>query len=356
VSAEGSSEEPIVDVVLPTRGAAPYLDEALRSVVDQTFARWRLTISENGPGDAELAAALAPYLGDARIRHVVRGVDLGMSGNHSAGVAEATAPYVGILHDDDRWDDGFLERRVGFLDRHEECALVFGRFTTIDEDGRPLATKEPPLREGVHAGEAFVPIMLRSNVVGMPSLLVRKSAYDAVGPFADGFPMIDYEMWIRIGARFPIGFLDVDDSQWRFHGRQRSARVQRWGEAWLRFYDAVEATVADVPLLPQDREHLRRQRAASLICACLDSLEAADAAAARRYLEEAVRLRPASVVDPRVVVAAAALKLGRPGASAATRLRAATKHARRVGGPVLARAKGDLRGRVDDARRRRRRP
>jgi glycosyltransferase involved in cell wall biosynthesis len=332
-----------VDVVLPTRGNAPYVAAALESIVAQTFSDWRLAICENGPGDPGLARAVAPYLTDARVAHLVRGVDLGMSANHTAGVEAGSADYVAILHDDDIWDAGFLERRIRFLDEHADCSLVFGRFRTIDDDGTVLARKHVPLVEGVQPPSAFIPVMLRTNVIGMPSLLVRRTAYEAAGAFATGFPMIDYEMWIRIGARAPVGYLDVEDSAWRFHRRQRSARVARWGEAWLAFYDAVERTLAGFPLSLDDRRHLRRQRAAALICASLDSIEESEPAQARRYLSQAVSIRPASLVDPRVGVAALALRLGAPGASGAARLRAAVKRARTTGGPLVARVRTAVR-------------
>jgi hypothetical protein len=47
-----------------------------------------------------------------------------------------TAPYMALLHYDDRWSPEFLARRVAFLERHPSCAMAFAGGQVIDEDGR----------------------------------------------------------------------------------------------------------------------------------------------------------------------------------------------------------------------------
>lgn len=325
---------------MPTRGNAPFVRQAVQSVFDQTFADWRLTIAENGPGDPGLAETLEPYLQDARLRHVVRGVDLGLVGNHTQLVQDAGAEFVAILHDDDFWRPEFLAHRVRFLDSEPECGFVFGGYDTVDGGGRVLATRTGVLPEGVNGPEVFVPAMLRSNLVGMPTVVVRRAAYENVGSaFADeGFPMIDYEMWLRLGARSPVGYLDVNDAAWRFHPRQRSARVQEWGEAWLRFYDAVDRILAGVDgVVSIDRGHLSRQRAAAHLCAALDAVEARDPVRARRHLRGAVETRPLAAADPRSAVVYVGSRLGPAGAHLVRILRGAVKSARAELGPRAAR-------------------
>ena len=51
---------------------------------------------------------------------------------------------------------------------------------------------------------------------------VRRSAYAAVGPiFDERFPSWDFDMYLRIAIRFPVGHLDVWDSNFRVHTQQR---------------------------------------------------------------------------------------------------------------------------------------
>src|SRR5256885_9827395 len=96
----------LVDVGMPTVGRATYLAEAVGSALGQTCSAIRVTVGENGPGVPEVRDALAPFSGDGRLQHLVHGVDLGPARNYTL-VAEGSAPYLAILHDDDRWAPEF---------------------------------------------------------------------------------------------------------------------------------------------------------------------------------------------------------------------------------------------------------
>ena len=66
-----------------------------------------------------------------------------------------------------------------------------------------------------------MPLLLRHNLIGMPTVLVRRSAYEAVGPAFDEHTVyFDYQMWLRLALRFPVGYLAVWDASYRVHDRQ----------------------------------------------------------------------------------------------------------------------------------------
>src|SRR5215471_276994 len=92
----------LVDVGIPTFGEPRFLVETIESVLRQTFTGWKLTISENGPGSAAVAAAVEPFLSDPRVRYVTTGKNLGGARNSSSLVQGGSARYVALLHDDDR--------------------------------------------------------------------------------------------------------------------------------------------------------------------------------------------------------------------------------------------------------------
>jgi glycosyltransferase involved in cell wall biosynthesis len=332
-----------VDIGMPTRGGGPFIGEAIESILAQTFEEWRLVVSENGPGSPDVAEQLAPYLVDPRIEHQTTGVDLGMAGNHTRLIQTGSAPYVALLHDDDRWESQFLHRRVELLDEHPEAAFAFGRYFTIDEHGAAIAEPDVPLEAGVHPPCVVLPLLVRRNFVGMPTIVVRRSAYAAVGDeFVADVPMIDYEMWCRLAARFPVAFLDVTDAGWRWHRSQTSQRVSGWGEQWLRFYSHLDTIVRDAGVAVDDAL-LRRRRAASSIAAALDALEVNERERAWEYLRAAIAEDRRSLLDPRVAVMAAALPFGRLGARPVLTLRRLTRWGRGRVGPLRVAARERVR-------------
>ena len=309
-----------VDVGMPTRGAAPYLEQAIESVLAQTEPDWSLFISENGPG--ELEDRVEPFLSDERVRFSPTGEDLGAARNHTRLLEAGTAPYVAILHDDDRWDPEWLARRVDFLERHPECGFVFGGNREIDGESRVTASSELVLAEGVHQPEEIVPLLVRHNIVGIPTVLARRSAYEAVGPeFTEETVSFDYEMWLRLALRFPVGYLAVRDADYRVHGSQVTMTNRKRGEDQIRLIERIRALVAERPGIPTDERVLRRRLAGAHLSAALDALQDPDRKGARRHLQVALQEYPASALDPRAAGVAAGFVLGRRGRHALQRAR-----------------------------------
>lgn len=305
----GGSDGSIVDVGIPTYGAPTYLAEAIESVLAQTHSGFRLVISEDGPGSGDVTAIVARYSADPRVSYRTTGSRVGAAANLTSLLQTGDAPYVAILHDDDRWDPEFLAARIDFLSRHPECGLVFSANTDIDERGATVGRSSFGLPEGSYPPTQFVPILLRRNVICAPTVVVRRSAYDAVGPTFDGqFPvMYDYDMWLRIALRYPVGFLARCDAAYRRHDQQTTFRVPNTGREWLRLLDHFERLVTvEAPGLQIDD----RRRSGAFLSAALDEIERRKRAEAWRLLRSGIRVHPPSLLDPRFWAAIVALALG----------------------------------------------
>ena len=307
---------------MPTRGIAPYIHEAIRSLLAQTRQDWTLLISENGAPGGQLEPELSEYLGDPRIRYRSLGVDASMATNHTRLIQDGTAPYVAILHDDDRWDPEFLERRVDFLERHPQCGFVFTGNYEIDSRSHRIRESKLVLREGVYGPQEFVPLLLRRNVIGMASLLVRRLAYQAVGStFDEGTAYLDYRMWLRISARFPVGYIAARDVGIRVHDSQTTMTAKGRGEMQVDLFRYIDVLVASSPEIAPDTRWLRRRRAGAHLSAALDHLEDERFDKARTHIRTAVRTYPPAVVDPRTPLALVGFAGGRPGRRLVGRLR-----------------------------------
>ena len=277
-------------------------------------------ISEDGPSSPEVAAVVERYAADPRIAYRSTGTHVGAAANMTSLLRAGTARYVAILHDDDRWEPGFLEARVRFLERHPGCAFVFSGNTEIDERGATVGRSRFSLPEGVYEPAEFAPMLLRRNVVCAPTVLARRQAYETVGAAFDGrfAVMYDYEMWLRMALRQPVGYLDRWDAAYRRHDLQTTFRARNTGEEWLRLLDHFEELVQGTA--PELRVTSRRRSGAHLTAA-LDALEDRRPRTAWRLVSSGVRAHPPSVLDPRAGAAVVGLALGPFGARALGRAR-----------------------------------
>jgi glycosyltransferase involved in cell wall biosynthesis len=316
VSGRAELEPPLVDVGIPAHERPAYTREALECVLAQTLRRWRTTISENGDHPDVVREALQPLLADPRVDFVERPPTVPASENWTALIQTGTAPYVALLHDDDLWDPEFLERRVDFLERHPDCAFVFSATKEVDGSGRVTRHAPFELEEGIHEPERFVPVLYNHNVIGPPSILVRRSAYEAVGPsfHKEIFPFYDYEMWLRLAVRYPAGYLRVRDCSVRIHDVRATFELRNYGASYLQILDyADELIPRELPSARIPPRLRRRRRARAHLTSALDALVEAGRRPALAHLLKAVRMHPPSVFDARFVGGLGALALGPAG-------------------------------------------
>ena len=323
-----SDDRVLVDVGIPTRERPDLVRLAIDSVLAQDLTAWRLLVSENGVGGGATEAAVAPYLKDPRIRYAATGGELGGAENWTRLIQAGDAPYVALLHDDDLWDPTFLGRRVAFLEQNPSCAFVFSGNKEIDATGAVVRETEFVLPEGTYQPEALFPILYEHNVIGPPSILVRRDAYEAVGAYFDSefFPYWDYEMWLRLAARFPAGYLTVRDCSYRMHDVRMTFTVRRFGDAYLQAIDRADALLEESPQLVVPSSTRRRRRARALLTTALDCFEAGERHSGARRLRQAVRLYPRIVLDVRFPTGLAALVGGRRVSAALRRARYHVHH------------------------------
>jgi glycosyltransferase involved in cell wall biosynthesis len=326
----GHGRTPLVWIGLPVRRRSTFLAQAVESVLAQGLGAWRLFVSENGEPSAAIRAALEPYLGDPRIEHSASGLDLTVGGNHTRALAAASAPYACVLHDDDYWAPDFLERHVAFLDRHPAAGFSFSAFTFVDEAGRAIGERRHRLADGEHAPAAFVPVLLRENVVGPPAVVVmRRAAYEQVGPFFDDrFDFCDYELWTRLAVRYPVGYLRTPSCFVRKHRSSASAVVARGDESAV-LHDHLETLArGQLALSGVAPSVWRSSRAQAHLRAALDAASEGEVRRVGRHLASAVRADPRAVIDLRASAAASVVAFPGSGRELWNRMRFAYQRRR----------------------------
>jgi glycosyltransferase involved in cell wall biosynthesis len=324
------SHVPTIDVGIPAWRRSPYLEQAIASVERQTLTSWRLHISQDGPPEASVEDLVAAR-GDPRIVYSATGRALGAAENKSLFIRSGNAPFIALLDQDDVWGPDFLRRRVKFLNANPTCAFVFSPLTVIDAQGNVIARGPRLLADGVYSSSDVVPLLLNSNGIPGGSVVARRSAYEDVGGEFCGFlpRTYDYEMWIRLALRFPVGHLGLLDVFWRRHGANASARLSGWDEEYERLVSHLSRMVEQQrPDLLSGDDTWRRKLSALLLMASQEALTLGERRTAWHYLTQAIRRDLRVAFRGRTLAVALTVGLGPPGAGVVAGARR-VKHLRR---------------------------
>jgi glycosyltransferase involved in cell wall biosynthesis len=191
---------PRVSVIIPTRNRAYFLQQAIGSVLDQTFRDLEVIVVDDGSTDA------TPYVLQKwkdRIR-VVRQENSGVSRARNTGIRAARGRYLSFLDSDDLWLKDKLEVQVRFLDANPQYAVCYTDEVWVRR-GRRVNPKKSHRKYSGWIYDRCLPLC----IISPSSALMRRGVLDAVGLFDENLPVCeDYDLWLRVTSRFPIFFLD----------------------------------------------------------------------------------------------------------------------------------------------------
>ena len=207
----GRSVIPTVSIVIPAYNPGVYLDEALQSVLAQTFGDWECLVVDDGSNeDLSRIAGL-----DARIT-LMRQPNRGVSVARNAGLLATSAPYVAFLDSDDLWLPDKLERQIELLRSRPEVALCHTAFRVLDERGQlQSATWGGALRSYSE--------LLSSSGICLSTVMLRRSCLAASGLFD---PLLraaeDYDLWLKLARHYQLEFEPQELVHYRVHGSNAS--------------------------------------------------------------------------------------------------------------------------------------
>jgi hypothetical protein len=203
-----TSDRPFWSVMIPTYEGADRIAGTLECVLVQAPGPERMQIEvvddASRRGDTE---AVVREVGGGRVGYFRQPTNVGHSANFNTCIRRARGEIVHILHDDDLVRPGFYDRLEPALREDPHLGAAFARSLYADADGHWWALS-PLERPTAGVIDDWLFKIARGQRVTTPSMVVRRAAYESVGGFDETVAVggEDWEMWVRIAARFPTWF------------------------------------------------------------------------------------------------------------------------------------------------------
>ena len=192
----------MISVIIPTFNRAEFVVDAVRSVLDQKDApeRVEIIVVDDGSTDntGEALAALPGEFGCFRREHS------GVSAARNLGISLSRGEWIAFLDSDDLWLPGKLRAQMKFFSDNPDALLCQTGEIWIRNQRRVNPRKYHEKPEGY-----CFPRLLERCLVSPSAVVVHRRLFDLVGLFDESLPACeDYDLWLRIGCRFPIGLVE----------------------------------------------------------------------------------------------------------------------------------------------------
>ena len=252
-----NSKQPLISVIMACYNAAPYVEEAVTSVLRQTWPHTEVIVVDDGSLDnsPDIVKRLeAEHPGRVRLKHLKH------SGPYPArnlGLSHARGDYIAFLDADDWWREDCLEKLLTAL-LDAEADLSYCGWQNVGEHILSPDPYIPPAYEKEDPVAAF----LKSCPWPIHAALIRRSVLNAVEGFSERlFSSMDYDLWLRILAhtRNIVRAPEVL-AYYRWHGDGQIS-----ANRWKQVLDAVQIRRDFVTRHPGMVKHLSTESLYTLI-------------------------------------------------------------------------------------------
>lgn len=253
------SDNPLVSIVLIFLNEGRFIEEAIDSVLTQTYTAWELFLVDDGSTDESSVIAqnyAQRWPGKIYYLEHPNHANRGMSASRNLGIHHARGKYVAFLDADDVWLPQKLEQQVALLETHLEAAFVCGRAQwwfswTGKEEDRDRDFIQPldlPLNTIVKPPTVFLSF-LQNEEASLCDLMVRRESLNQVGGYEESFKGLyeDQAFHTKLCLTYPV-FI-ASDCWYRYRQHPNSCcyvtdSIGQWSAARLTFLNWIEQYIA----------------------------------------------------------------------------------------------------------------
>ena len=242
----------LVSIVTPSFNQASFLEQTIRSVLDQDYPSLEYIVVDGASNDRSVDI-IKKY--SDRLAWWVSEKDNGQGEAINKGISHATGDIIGWINSDDYYLPNAISSAVKIFEHNPDVALVYGDMLAVDQNGETTNM----LRYNQYSLED----LLCFQIIGQPAVFFRREVYEKVGGLDTTYHfMLDHHLWIRIAGQGKILHVPLIWSAARYHPQAKN-RLKPV-EFGLEAYRIVDWMKSELTLSPMFTKVEKRARASAL--------------------------------------------------------------------------------------------
>jgi glycosyltransferase involved in cell wall biosynthesis len=209
-------EKDKVSVIIPTYNSEDYINEAIKSVLSQTYKNYEIIIVDDGSSD-NTATLLKKYQG--RLKYFYQN-NQGSAAARNLGLNNSSGEFIAFLDSDDVWFPEKLEKQVRIMKENPRLAFVFAAAYMVNESGEIVKcwdNKNEPTMDFKRLYE--------KNFICTSTVLLRRYCLERIGNFDENLKMSqDWDLWLRLAKKFEFKFICQPLINYRMHSNNITRR------------------------------------------------------------------------------------------------------------------------------------
>jgi glycosyltransferase involved in cell wall biosynthesis len=207
---------PLVSIVTPSLNMGGFVEQAIRSVLEQDYAPIEYIVMDGGSCDGTLAV-LERYNAHLRFQSEPDG---GAAAAIRRGFECSSGEILAYLNADDLYLPGAVSAAIRAFEENPEAAVVYAEASWIDRDGNPIGRY--PTRD------FDVGALARECYLCQPAVFFRRSAYESVGGIDPQLQYtFDYDLWLKLARDHSFVYLKQPFARSRMYPENKTLGARR---------------------------------------------------------------------------------------------------------------------------------
>jgi glycosyltransferase involved in cell wall biosynthesis len=204
---------PLVSIIALSYNQAPYITEALQSIMNQTYKNIEIIVIDDASADNSGEVILKFVEQHPQIQFNALKENVGNCKAFNLGYKISKGKYVFDFALDDVLLPTRIEKQVNaFESLSPEYGVIFSDVAFIDENGKPLGTQYKRDKEGrllteVPTGDVYKHL-LEKYFISPPSMLARREVFERLEGYDEALAYEDFDFWVRSSRDFKYYFID----------------------------------------------------------------------------------------------------------------------------------------------------
>ena len=208
---------PKVTVYLVNHNYGKYIEQAIESVLAQSFQDFELLIIDNGSSDNS-REIIERYIKHEKILTIFQ-ENIGLNRTNNVAIDHSTGSYIMRLDADDYLHENALEVLSGALDRRTEAGLVFPDYFMVDEEGNVLDMIQR---------HDFNEVTLFDQPAHGACTMIRRECLLALDGYDESYHCQDgWDIWVRFIRRYGVTNVSLPLFYYRQHGSSLTRNEER---------------------------------------------------------------------------------------------------------------------------------
>ncbi len=219
-----------ISIITPSFNQADYLDETIRSVLDQNYPDLEYLIADGASTDGSVGIIKEH---SEHLTWWVSEIDTGQADAINKGFSRATGDIIAWLNSDDVYLPETLVKVAALFEQNPDAGIIYGDVLSIDGAGNPINVQR------------FAPYQLEDlmafNIISQPGVFMRRSVLEQAGHLDQNYHfLLDHHLWLRMAQLAPMVYTPQILAKARYHDDAKNiAHAEKFGQeafkilAWM---------------------------------------------------------------------------------------------------------------------------